>query len=160
MAMLRPPAPRRTERGSVLVIALLLLLVIGFLGGVALLIAQTETGIDASLRSASLAFNAAEWGLNLSINLLDIENPAALSTVTLPNLSSVNARSGRRDGSEPVPNRRRNSLCPPGFDPNLGCGLWRFTATGESTRYLVVTARTELESGESIFDGGTTDQRL
>ncbi len=150
MAMLRPPTARRTERGSVLVIALLLLLVIGFLGGIALLIAQTETGIDASLRSASLAFNAAEYGLNRAIN----QHPTPLGTVDVPGLQSVRAWCGRRNGdtSNCPAVSTGPAVCAPGNSPDMGCGLYPFVATGESTRFFVIRARIEVESGESILD--------
>ncbi len=147
---------RRTERGSVLMISLLLLVLISILGGLMMVLAQTETGIGTSMRSGSLAFNAAEYGLNLSINSLDpAGTPAALGTVTLPGkeMSNVKAWSGSKNGANAIPSKQGTAPCPSGYSLTLGCQLYQFNASGQSARFLQTTAITELETGQSIYQG-------
>lgn len=147
-------APRRSERGSVLMISLLLLILVSILGGLMMVMAQRETGIGTSMRSGSLAFNAAEYGLNLSINSLDpAGTPAALGTVTLPGMSNVKAWSGSKTGGNAAPSKQGAAPCPPGYSLTLGCQLYQFNATGQSARFLQVTAVSELETGQSIYQG-------
>ena len=149
-----PRSPRRGERGSVLMISLLLLVLISILGGLMMVLAQTETGIGTSMRSGSLAFNAAEYGLNLSINSLDpAGTPAALGTVTLPGMSKVRAWSGSKNGANAVPSKQGTAPCPPGYSLTLGCQLYQFNASGQSARFLQTTAIAELETGQSIYQG-------
>lgn len=147
-------APRRSQRGSVLMISLLLLIVVSFLGGLAMLLAQTESGIGFSMRGASLAFNAAEYALNLSINQLDPAGaPAALGTVPLPGVSGVRGWGGGKTGANAIPSKQGAAPCPPGYSLTLGCELYQFNATGQTARFLQVTAITELETGQSIYMG-------
>jgi hypothetical protein len=147
-------ASRRSERGSVLMISLLLLVLVSILGGLMMFLAQSETGIGTSMRSGSLAFNAAEYGLNLSINSLDpAGTPAALGTVTLPGMSNVKTWSGSKDGRNTIPSRQGASPCPPGYSLTLGCQLYQFNAMGQSARFLQVTGAVELETGQSIYQG-------
>ena len=147
-------APRRSERGSVLVISLLLLLVIAFLGSLILLMAQTESGLDTSMRSASLAFQGAEYALNRAINQLDIRNlpGSTLSTVDVPGVSGVKGWGGHKNGTAEPPKRLRQAGCAPGNDLSFNCGLYVVVASGQSTRFFVVTSRAEIEEGVSIFD--------
>jgi hypothetical protein len=147
-------APRRNERGSVLMISLLLLVLVSILGGLMMLLAQRETGIGTSMRSGSLAFNAAEYGLNLSINALDpAGTPAALGTVALPGMSSVRAWGGGKNGGNAIPSKQGTAPCPPGYSLKLGCQLYQFNATGQSARFLQITSISELETGQSIYQG-------
>ncbi len=151
-------APRRSERGSVLVISLLLLLVIAFLGSLMLLMAQTESGLDTSMRSASLAFQGAEYALNRALNQLDTNkslNLSTLGTVTVPGVSSVTGWGGKKDGTPVDPKKLDQSKCADGNDLSFKCGLYVVVASGQSTRFLVVTSRAEIEEGVSIFDDST-----
>ncbi len=58
------------ERGAALVIALLVITIMAFLGGVLLLMSQSETKVSRSMREASSAFSAAEAGLETIFNQL------------------------------------------------------------------------------------------
>jgi len=150
----RRRAPRRGGRGSVLMISLLLLVVISLLGGLMMALAQTESGVGFSMRGASLAFNAAEYTLNLSINNLDpAGTPAALGTVPLPGVAGVKGWEGSKNGTNAIPSKQGASPCPPGYSLTLGCELYKFNATGQTARFLQVTAVTELETGQSIYQG-------
>ena len=157
-------APRRSERGSVLVISLLLLLVVAFLGALILLLAQTETGLDTSTRSAALSFNAAEYALDMSINQFDPFNAKALGTKTIPGVGGVMAWGGLRNGAGALPaippDVQAGIVCPPGSPTWLKCDPFDFNATGQSGRFFVVTAVTQVQSRVAIPTGGTTDGGL
>jgi hypothetical protein len=135
-------------------ISLLLLVVLSFLGGLVMMLARTETGVGTTMRAGSQAFNAAEYGLNFSINAM---NPAAATTATgtlsIPGASGVRAWSGSKDGSSAVPAKQGAAACPPGYSLSLGCQSYKFNATGQSSRFFVVTATTELESALSVYQG-------
>ena len=155
-APFRPAMPRgrSSQRGSVLMISLLLFVVVSFLGGLILVLAQTESGIGFSMRGASLAFNAAEYALNLSINQFDpAGTPAALGTVPLPGVPGVRGWGGSKNGANAVPSKQGATPCPPAYSLTLGCQLYQFNGTGQVARFLPVTAVTELEVGQSIYQG-------
>ncbi len=162
-------ASRRTERGAVLAIALLLLLVLSFLAGIAFLIARGEAGHDTTLRNSATAFNAAEYALNLHISTyLANPDPAAADaacqatrgtgTVSIPGPWGVSGWSGTRNGFSYCPNLtdpvyQQGVPCPALSGFSGICMPRQFYATGQSTRFFVVTATTEVESLQSVATG-------
>ncbi len=58
------------ERGAALIIALLVITIMAFLGGVLLLMSQGGTRISSNMRQATIAFSAADAGLETILNQL------------------------------------------------------------------------------------------
>ena len=160
------PIARPAERGSVLMISLLLLVVLSFLGGLVMMLAKTESGAGTGMRASTQAFNAAEYGLNFTVSSLDPAAPAPtpISPTSIPAPPGVpgSAVAGlqfwsgdkTRTPDSLTPLKQGEAACPPGYSLTLGCQLYQFTATGQSKRFgLVVTATTELQAGLSIYKG-------
>ena len=147
-----PPRRLSDPRGTILIISLLLLVVAGFLAGLVLLLARTESTVAATSKGSIQAADAAEYGIELAINNLDPSKTlTAISTQTLG--PGVTAAPGLRDGSNATPANLGNSPCPAGYSTALGCTAYTVNATGSARGWYTVTASTQLEKSESIYRG-------
>ena len=87
------------ETGSVLVIALLIMVLLSFLGVTLLTVASTEHTIAANSQWSEGALMAADAGVNRGINQLSANAQTSIAQINLTTIGSYAYRSGRRTGS-------------------------------------------------------------
>lgn len=80
----------RQERGAALIIALLVVSIMAFLGGVLLLMSQGETRISSNMRQATVALTTAEAGLETIVNQLPQTTAASGSWMICDGLKCTN----------------------------------------------------------------------
>lgn len=150
------------ERGAALIIALLVITIMAFLGGVLLLMSQGETKISRNMRDATTAFSAAEAGLETIFNQFPqttAVNCAYLQAgcAELPFGVSFYSGAGKtwlQTTGQPITSLGPQ-LPPPGY--NLDNTQWNgylVYSTGISTSLLLfVNQMVELET-QAIVGGG------
>jgi Tfp pilus assembly protein PilX len=87
------------ETGSILVIALLIMVLLSFLGVTLLTVASTEHSIASNSQWSEGALMAADAGVNKGINQLSANAQTSSAQINLTTLGSYTYRSGRRTGS-------------------------------------------------------------
>jgi len=87
------------ETGSILVIALLIMVLLSFLGVTLLTVASTEHTIASNSQWSEGALMAADAGVNKGINQLSANAQTSSAQINLTTLGSYTYRSGRRTGS-------------------------------------------------------------
>ena len=87
------------ETGSILVIALLIMVLLSFLGVTLLTVASTEHTIASNSQWSEGALMAADAGVNKGINQLSANAQTSAAQINLTTLGSYTYRSGRRTGS-------------------------------------------------------------
>ncbi len=142
----------RRERGAALIIALLVITIMAFLGGILLLMSQGETQISSNMRQATIAFSAAEAGLETILNQFPQMTAVNCSAVSVgcDNLTFYSG-AGKTMGDtagKPITPRGPQS-CPPGFNlaNGIDCPGYLIYSTGISTSFLLfVNQMVELET--------------
>ena len=137
---------KRNDRGSVLVVALLVMVILSLLGIALLNLSGTESDIAHNQLWSEGAFNAAEAGVETALANIQANTTASVKQV---DLTSVNAdpylyqyRSGKKSDSEPMPLAVTERL-ETGYSLALGTGYnpsgyafddYRINATGTGPR--------------------------
>ncbi len=149
----------RKDRGAALVVALLVMTIIAFLGGLLLLMSQGERRSSSTFRQASVAFGNAEAGLETLFNQIPVNT--VLQPCTVPDLScnGMAFSQTRKDGS-PAPKVPQGQQLPqPGF--NLDSWDWigyHVVVTGTSNTFLVfVNQAVEIDMQAVIPTCGRTN---
>jgi hypothetical protein len=148
-------APGRNQHGSVLMIAMFVLIVLSLLGVALLSLSGTESNIAQNALWTEGAFAAAESGVQTGLNQLSAN--AANSTQAIPVTAigtgtyTYQFRSGRRTDAGPQPLQFRGSRVEAGYSIALGTGYnpagyafhsYQINATGTGPR----NAQRELET--------------
>ncbi len=138
----------RNEKGVVLVIALIMLVVLTFIGIAAISSSIFEGKISGNERWGSVAFYAASAGVEVGISRLP-EIDAYSGNVG----SDESYRSGTLMSSSPQPQKKLGLTFKPGFDPTFEFKRFQINATGES-----FGARQEVEVQVLLgpYAGGTS----
>ena len=87
------------ETGSILVIALLIMVLLSFLGVTLLTVASTEHSIASNSQWSEGALMAADAGVNKGINQLSANAQTSSAQINSTTLGSYTYRSGRRTGA-------------------------------------------------------------
>ncbi len=105
-AFLRPlPHPLRNERGTALVLALGVLVIMSVLGALVLSATQTESGISGNYRAAQQAFHAADRAVEYAMtdeaiySVVSPSNPLfSLKELSAEKIADAGTKSGISDG--------------------------------------------------------------
>ena len=145
------------ERGSVLMLTLLLMLVLTSLGFVILTLSLTEHGMASNGVWAEGAFAAAEAGVNVGVNQLSPNTAASVQPVPSTGIGGSYAyRSGRRADAGAQPQQFVNSRTEPGYNVAIGTGYnpsgyafntYQITATGTGPRNAAREVEVRAEYG-------------
>ena len=134
------------ERGSVLVVAVLLMMVLSFLGMAIMTMSVTEHSMAYNVVWAEGAFAAAEAGINAGINQLSANTTNATKAIPPTGTSVIIGtnyayRSGGKTAGGPQPLQFMNSRTEPGYSVAIGTGYnpsgyvfnsYRINATGQT----------------------------
>jgi len=151
----------RGERGSVLVVAILVMMVLSFIGMAIMTLSVTEHSMAYNAVWGEGAFAAAEAGINAGINQLSAnattattQIPASGTSVTIG--TSYTYRSGGKSDAGPQPLRFVKSRTEPGYSIALGTGYnpagyafnaYQINATGTGPRNAVREIEVQAEYG-------------
>ena len=152
-------APGRTQRGSVLMIAMFVLIVLSLLGVSLLTLSGTESNIAQNALWSEGTFAAAESGLQtglnqLSANAVDSVRPIPPAGSAVPigtGTYTYQFRSGRRTDAGPQPLQFKSTRIEAGYSIAIGTGYnpsgyafysYQINATGTGPR----NAQRELET--------------
>ena len=138
----------KNEKGVVLVIALIMLVVLTFLGVASINSSVFEARISGNDRVGSAAFYATEGGVKVGISRLP-DITAYSGTIG----SDESYRSGRLTDSSPQPQKSLGLILKPGFETTWEFKRFQVNATGES-----FGARKEIEVQVSLgpYNAGTS----
>jgi len=151
----RRPARYRNQRGSVIMIALLVMIVLSLLGVALLTLSGTEDNIAYNALWSEGAFAAADAGVQTGLNQLSPNS--ATSTVAIPVTTigtgtyTYQFRSGQRTDTSPQPLVFMGSRVATGYSLAIGTGYnpsgyafysYRINATGSGPR----NAQREIEA--------------
>lgn len=138
----------KNEKGVVLVISLILLLVLTIIGISSIGSSVFESRIAGNERVGSAAFYAAEGGVKVGISRLP-DITAYSGTVG----GDQSYRSGRLTDSSPQPSKKLGIVLKPGFETNWEFKRFQINATGDS-----FGSKKEIEVQVSIgpFNAGTS----
>ncbi len=146
---------RRSERGSALVIALLISLLLFSLGLALLAVSETENLIAANDHFAEGAFQAAEASVQVALDQIDI----GATDLTVPETEIGNGfvfRSGRRDDIAPQPPQLVTRTPGAGFAVGSSTGynaagysfeVYEITGTGTGPRNTEREVEVQVELG-------------
>lgn len=136
------------EKGVALVIALIMLIVLTFIGISSISSSVFETKISGNERLGSSAFYAAEGGVYVGISRLP-EITAYSGNIG----SDESYRSGKMADSSPQPQKNLGVMSKPGFETTWEFKRFQINATGES-----LGARKEIEVQVSLgpYNAGTS----
>jgi Tfp pilus assembly protein PilX len=138
----------KNEKGVVLVIALIMLVVLTFLGVASINSSIFEARISGNDRVGSAAFYAAEGGVKVGISRLpDITSYSGSIG------SDESYRGGRLTDTSPQPSKNLGVMLKPGFETTWEFRRFQVNATGES-----FGARKEIEVQVSLgpYNAGTS----
>jgi hypothetical protein len=113
------------ERGSILVIALLLMVLLSLLGVTLLTVAQTEHSIAYNGLWSEGAITAADAGLNRGLNQLSanaLTSTQAYGPTAIPNGGLYTYRSGPKTAAGAQPLQFLSSRTEPGYSAAVGTG--------------------------------------
>ena len=138
----------KNERGVVLVIGLLMLLILTVIGISSISSSVFETRISGNERFGSAAFYAAEGGVMVGISRIP-DTTAYSGTIG----TEASYRSGGLADSSPQPSKELGIMHKPGFDTGWEFKRFQIKATGESSG-----AKKEIEVQVSMgpFNAGTS----
>ncbi len=141
------------ERGAALIIALLVITILSFLGGILLLMSQGETRVSSNMRQATIAFTSAEAGLETILNQWPLKTAVTCTPLTAgcDNLSFFSGRGKTMGDTAGLPTfpPAPPQPCAPGFNLANGvdCPGLLIYSTGVSTSFLLfVNQMAELET--------------
>lgn len=117
----------RNEKGVVLVIALIMLVVLTFLGVASINSSVFEARISGNDRVGSAAFYATEAGVQVGVSLIP-DITAYSGTIG----SDESYRSGRLTDTSPQPSKALGQMLKPGFETTWEFKRFQINATGES----------------------------
>ena len=117
----------KNEKGVALVIALIMLIILTFIGISSISSSVFETKISGNERVGSSAFYAAEGGVYVGISRIP-DITAYSGTIG----SDESYRSGRLTDSSPQPQKNLGVMLKPGFDTTWEFKRFQVNATGES----------------------------
>jgi hypothetical protein len=143
--------PRRRDRGSVLMIALFIMIILSLLGIALLTLSGTESNIAYNGLLAEGAFNAAEAGIQRGLNQLSANTATAIQQIpsagTWLNIGTgtytYQFRSGHRADADPQPLLFRGERVEAGYSLAVGTGYnpsgyafhsYQINATGSGPR--------------------------
>ncbi len=151
----------RGERGSVLVVAILVMMVLSFIGMAMMTLSVTEHSMAYNAVWGEGAFAAAEAGINVGINQLSANAttatkpiPATGTSVTIA--SGYTYRSGGKSDAGPQPVKFIKTRTEPGYSIALGTGYnpagyafnsYQVNATGTGPRNAVREIEIQAEYG-------------
>ena len=138
----------KNEKGVALIIALIMLLVLTFIGISTISSSVFETRISGNERVGSSAFYAAEGGVFVGVSRIP-DITAYSGTIG----SDESYRSGRLTDSSPQPQKNLGLMLKPGFDTAWEFKRFQINATGESPG-----ARKEIEVqvSQGPYNAGTS----
>ena len=142
------PSVLKNEKGVALVIALIMLVVLTFLGVASINSSVFEARISGNDRLASAAFYAAEGGVKVGISRLP-DITAYSGSIG----SDESYRSGRLTDTSPQPSKTLGLMLKSGFETTWEFKRFQVNATGES-----FAARKEIEVQVSLgpYNAGTS----
>lgn len=121
---------RRDDRGIVLILALLVMLILSVLGTAFLALSSTETTISRNSRIVAQAFYAAEAGVDTVLNLLPLTNQIN-STPVEPNTPNVVFQTGPPGAPAPPVLLGPSPNVPAGFNlANFSFNMYQIDITG------------------------------
>jgi Tfp pilus assembly protein PilX len=145
----------RREAGSVLIIALLLMILLSLLGVTLLTVATSEHSIAANSEWSEGALMAAEAGLNRGLNQLSANAQTSLAQINLTDIGSgYKYRSGPRTGSA-APLEFMGTRTEPGYSIAVGTGYnpsgyafhtYRVRSTGTGGPIQMATREVEVQA--------------
>jgi hypothetical protein len=115
----------RREEGSVLVIALLLMVLLSLLGVTLLTVASTEHSMAFNAFWSEGAISMADAGVNRGVNQLSANaqnSLAAFGPIAIPNGGPYSYRSGRKTDAGAQPSQFVSSRTEPGYSVAMGTG--------------------------------------
>ena len=121
------PSVLKNEKGVVLVIALIMLVVLTFLGVASINSSVFEARISGNDRVGSAAFYATEGGVKVGISRLP-DITAYSGSIG----SDESYRSGRLTDTSPQPSKTLGLMLKPGFETTWEFKRFQINATGES----------------------------
>lgn len=138
------------ERGSVLVVAVLVMMVLSFLGMAIMTMSVTEHSMAYNMVWGEGAFAAAEAGINAGINQLSANTTNATKAIptagtSVPIGTNYGYRSGGKSAGGPQPLKFVTSRTEPGYSVAIGTGYnpsgyvfnsYQINATGQTTGTL------------------------
>ncbi|NWG04883.1 MAG: pilus assembly PilX N-terminal domain-containing protein [Syntrophaceae bacterium] len=138
----------KNEKGVALVVALIMLIILTFIGISSISSSVFETRISGNERVGSSAFYAAEGGVNVGISRLP-EISAYSGNIG----SDETYRSGKLTDSSPQPQKNLGVMFKPGFETTWEFRRFQINATGES-----LGAKKEIEVQVSLgpYNAGTS----
>jgi len=139
----------KDQKGVVLVVALLLLLILTLIGISAINSTVFEAKISGNERVGNAAFYAAEGGIGVGLDRLPNNLTAYSGTIG----SDANYRSGTLNDSSSQPSKNLGLVIRPGNETTWEFKRYQINATGES-----FSARKEIEVQVSLgpYAGGTS----
>ncbi len=142
------PTILKNEKGVALVIALMMLIVLTFIGISSISSSVFETKISGNERVESSAFYAAEGGVEVGISLLP-----DISAYSGNIGSDESYRSGSMTASSPQPSKNLGLMYKPGYEGSWEFKRFQINATGQS-----FGARKEIEIQVSLgpYPSGTS----
>jgi Tfp pilus assembly protein PilX len=142
------PSVFKNEKGVALVIALIMLIILTFIGISSISSSVFETKISGNERVGSSAFYAAEGGVYDGISRLPKTDHYSENIG-----SDASYRSGKLTDSSPQPQKNLGVMLKPGYETTWEFKRFQINATGES-----FSARKEIEVQVSLgpYAGGTS----
>jgi len=138
----------KNEKGVALVIALIMLIILTFLGISSISSSVFETRISGNERVGSSAFYAAEGGVYVGISRIP-DITAYSGTIG----SDESYRSGRSIDSSPQPQKNLGVMLKPGFDTTWEFKRFQVNATGES---FGAKKEIEVQVSRGPYNAGTS----
>jgi Tfp pilus assembly protein PilX len=138
----------KNEKGVALVIALIMLIILTFIGISSISSSVFESRISGNERVGSSAFYAAEGGVYVGISLIP-DITAYSGTIG----SDESYRSGRLTDSSPQPQKNLGVMLKPGFDTSWEFKRFQINATGES---LGAKKEIEVQVSQGPYSAGTS----
>jgi len=149
------------QRGSVLVVAVLVMMVLSFIGMAIMTLSVTEHSMAYNSVWAEGTFAAAEAGLNLGINQLSANTtasiqPVACNPAVFGSCNTYSYRSGGKNDAGPQPLQFMKSRTEPGYSIAIGTGYnpsgyvfnsYQINATGTGPRNAVREIEVQAEYG-------------
>ncbi len=154
-------ARRREERGSVLVVAILVMMVLSFLGMAIMTLSVTEHSMAYQTVWGEGAFVAAEAGINVSINQLSANTttsvqPVSCDPAVFGSCTTYTYRSGGKNDAGAQPLQFVSSRTEPGYSIAIGTGYnpsgysfnrYQINATGTGPRNALREIEVQAEYG-------------
>jgi Tfp pilus assembly protein PilX len=138
----------KNEKGVALVIALIMLIILTFIGISSISSSVFESRISGNERVGSSAFYAAEGGVNVGISRIP-DITAYSGTIG----SDESFWSGRSIDSSPQPQKNLGVMLKPGFDTSWEFKRFQINATGES---FGAKKEIEVQVSQGPYSAGTS----